>query len=92
MTGFSLLMHAMPRIMAAFAVVYYISSVAVSVAAQQEIARIGLETIPFSAKFSAFVIVFIQPLTSVVAFLFGAGLLWRLDQMIASNGGEGDRS
>jgi hypothetical protein len=91
-TSFNLLMHVMPRLMAAFAVIFYISSVAVSVAAQQEIARLGMETVPFSAKFSAFVIVFIQPLTSVVAFLFGAGLLWRLDQMIASNRGEGDRS
>ena len=87
MTLFDRLMRVMPMIMTGFALFYYVLTVVITLWAGHKYANdLGMETLPSSEKFNLILVVFIKPLTSVLALLFGAALLWRLDKFAQVKG------
>ncbi|MEI9850081.1 MAG: hypothetical protein WDN24_03485 [Sphingomonas sp.] len=86
---FTAIMRVLPQIMTAFAASFYLATVLVSIAVGNEFSDSFSQAVPPEYRLKSFLIVFVQPLTSVMIILFGAGLLWRLDRLIAGPAKEG---
>ena len=82
--SFDWLMRRMPQIMVVCAVLFYLSSVISSVAANEAIRSLTDDYVPVVAKLRAVVLIFFQPLVPALLLAAGAAALWRFDRWWAA--------